>query len=80
MTRPAPGAREPNRVTMSAVAERAGVAQSSVSRVLNDHPNASPALRQRVLAAMAELGYEVDMLASGLRRARPAASASSYAT
>jgi LacI family transcriptional regulator, galactose operon repressor len=50
------------------VAERAGVAQSSVSRVLSDHPDVSPVMRNRVLDAVSALGYEPDMLAQSLRR------------
>lgn len=50
------------------VAERAGVAISSVSRVLSDHPSVSPAMRERVLAAAQELSYQPDMLARSLRR------------
>ncbi len=55
-------------VGVKAVAERANVAISSVSRVLTDHPAVSPEMRKRVLAAAAELGYEPDLLAQGLRR------------
>lgn len=54
-------------VTIRDVAERAGVALSSVSRVLSGHPDASPRMRERVEAAAAELGYEPDMLAQSLR-------------
>jgi LacI family transcriptional regulator len=50
------------------VAERAGVAMSSVSRVLTDHPDVSPRMRQRVLAVVEELGYEPNLLAQSLRR------------
>ena len=50
------------------VAERAGVAMSSVSRVLTDHPDVSPRMRQRVLAVVDELGYEPNLLAQSLRR------------
>ncbi len=53
---------------MREVAEKAGVAMSSVSRVLSDHPDVSPAMRTRVLAAVDELGYEPDLLAQSLRR------------
>ncbi len=56
------------RVNMRAVADRAGVAMSSVSRVLSDHPDVSKAMRQRVLAAVDELGYTPDLLAQSLRR------------
>jgi len=50
------------------VAERAGVAISSVSRVLSKHPDVSEPMRERVLAAVDELGYEPDFLAQSLRR------------
>jgi LacI family transcriptional regulator len=56
------------RVNMREVAERAGVAMSSVSRVLSDHPDVSKAMRQRVMAAVEELGYQPDLLAQSLRR------------
>lgn len=52
---------------MKAVAERAGVALSSVSRVLSDHPDVSAVMRNRVLDAAASLGYEPDLLARSLR-------------
>ena len=52
---------------MKAVAERAGVAISSVSRVLSDHPDVSESMRARVLDAVAALGYEPDILAQSLR-------------
>lgn len=55
------------RPTVRAVAERAGVAISSVSRVLNDHSDVSEALRARVMAAVAELGYQPNLLAQSLR-------------
>ena len=53
---------------MQEVALRAGVAPSSVSRVLSDHPNVSAVMRHRVLDAVAALGYEPDLLAQALRR------------
>lgn len=52
---------------MKAVAERAGVAISSVSRVISGHPDVSDSMRDRVLEAVAALGYEPDMLAQSLR-------------
>lgn len=55
---------------MKDVAKHADVALSSVSRVLNDHPDVSSEMRARVLLAVAELGYEPDLLASSLRRGR----------
>jgi LacI family transcriptional regulator len=55
---------------MKEVAERAGVAMSSVSRVLSGHPDVSPRMREVVMAAVNALGYRPDMLAQGLRRGK----------
>jgi LacI family transcriptional regulator len=55
---------------MREVAERAGVAMSSVSRVLSGHPDVSPKMRHVVMAAVRDLGYQPDMLAQGLRRGK----------
>lgn len=49
------------------VAKLAGVSQSSVSRALNPDRYASEELRARVAAAVAELGYEPNLLAQNLR-------------
>ena len=56
------------RAGMRDVADRAGVAMSSVSRVMSGHPDVSPAMNERVLRAVAELDYQPDMLAQSLRR------------
>ena len=53
---------------MREVADRAGVAMSSVSRVMSGHPDVSPAMSERVMRAVAELGYQPDILAQSLRR------------
>ncbi len=53
---------------MRDVARRAGVAVSTVSRALNDHPYMSDELRLRVLEAARTLDYRPDMVARGLRR------------
>jgi LacI family transcriptional regulator len=53
--------------TIFDVAKHAQVAASSVSRVLNDHPDVSSGMREKVLAAAAELGYKPDFLAKSLR-------------
>lgn len=45
------------RPTIQMVAELAGVSRRTVDRVLNDRPHVNEAVRQRVLAAMRELGY-----------------------
>lgn len=56
------------KATLGEVARRAGVAPSSVSRVLSGHPDVSPGMRERVLSITAELGYEPDLVAQSLRR------------
>lgn len=66
----APSSGPPDRrasVNMRAVAERAGVAMSSVSRVLSGSPGVSEVMRHRVLDAVAALGYERNPMASSLR-------------
>ena len=57
----------PHRISIRDVAERAGVAVSSVSRALSSHPDVSPAMRAKVLAAVRDCGYEPDVLARSLR-------------
>ena len=54
------------------VAARAGVSRQTVSRVLNDHPEVAAETRERVIAAMAELGYRMNNAARalGTRRSR----------
>jgi LacI family transcriptional regulator len=54
-------------VTIHDVARRAGVAVSSVSRVLSNHPDVSSAMRTKVEAAARELGYSPDPVAQSLR-------------
>lgn len=46
-------------VTVKDVAKRAGVSPSTVSRVCNNHPSISRETRDRVLEAVAQLGYEL---------------------
>ncbi|WP_158564355.1 LacI family DNA-binding transcriptional regulator [Jiangella anatolica] len=59
--------RRSRRPSMRIVAERAGVAVSSVSRVLSGHEDVSSVMRNRVLDAVAAIGYERDLLAQSLR-------------
>ena len=49
------------------VAERAGVAVGTVSRVLNDHPSVTAEIRARVKAVIEELGYRPDPFARSMR-------------
>ncbi len=60
----------PRRPAMADVAQRAGVSHQTVSRVLNDHPSVRPETRERVLAAIAELGYRRNRAARALATAR----------
>lgn len=55
------------RVGMKDVAKRAGVSLSSVSRVLDNHADVSDVMRNRVMDAVASLGYTPDPLARSLR-------------
>jgi LacI family transcriptional regulator len=55
------------RPTMVDVAARAGVSLKTVSRVVNNAPHVQPQLAERVLAAVAELGFRRNHLASSLR-------------
>lgn len=54
-------------IKIKEVAELAGVAPSSVSRALNDHPDVSPEMKARVVAAAQQLGYQPNFLAQSLR-------------
>jgi LacI family transcriptional regulator len=53
--------------TIREVAKRAEVSVSTVSRVLNDYPFVSDAVRSRVLQAMEELDYRPDVAARSMR-------------
>lgn len=57
-------------VTMHDVARRAGVSVKTVSNVVNDYPHIRPATRERVMGAIAELGYQLNASARNLRRGR----------
>lgn len=52
------------------VARVAGVSYQTVSRVVNDMPDVHPATRERVLAAIAELGYRRNLSARALKTSR----------
>lgn len=55
------------RVSIRDVAERAGVSIGSASRVVNGAANVAPELRERVRAAIVELGYRPNHAARSLR-------------
>jgi len=55
-------------VQIKDVAARAEVSSATVSRVLNGDPRVASARRERVLAAIEELGYQPNRVARSLRR------------
>ncbi|WP_235523066.1 LacI family DNA-binding transcriptional regulator [Cellulomonas sp. Root485] len=57
-------------VTMHEVAARAGVSIKTVSNVVNGYQYIRPATKERVEAAIADLGYQVNISARNLRRGR----------
>src|SRR5665648_928254 len=58
--------RAPMRPVMTDVARLAGVSQKTVSRVINDAPNVSANVRERVTAAIESLGYRPNAAARAL--------------
>jgi LacI family transcriptional regulator len=58
------------KLTIRQIATLAGTSRSSVSRVLNNHPNVSPEVRQQVLDVIAETGYQPDPIARSLSNRR----------
>ena len=54
------------RVTADDVARKAGVSQSTVSRVLNNYPFIKDSTREKVLSAISELGFTRDEIARSL--------------
>lgn len=57
-------------VTMRDVARLAGVSVKTVSNVVNDFPHVSPTTRERVRAAIDELGYQMNFTARSLSLGR----------
>ena len=70
MTRPETRPASPRRPTMVDVAKRADVALKTVSRVVNNEPAVASELVDRVLAAIAELGFRRNDIARNLRSLR----------
>lgn len=60
-------------VTLHDVARLAEVSIKTVSNVINDYPHVRPATRQKVEAAIAELGYTPNLTARNLRSGRTGA-------
>jgi LacI family transcriptional regulator len=57
-------------LTLEDVAKMAGVSRSTVSRVVNDHPNVKDEVRKRVKLVIAETGYEPHAAARSLAARR----------
>jgi LacI family transcriptional regulator len=64
------GEKGPAKVTIHDVAARAGVSIATVSRVLSASRPVSLELRDRVVAAVEELGYQANLLGRALRQGR----------
>jgi len=58
------------KLTIRHIAKLAGVSRSTVSRVINDHPNVSPETREQVLQVVAETGFHPDPVARSLSSRR----------
>src|SRR5207302_10979328 len=68
------------RITLQSLADRLGCSAKTVSNAFNRPDQLSPAMRERVLAVAAELGYPgPNPLAAGLRRGRVGAIGFAYA-
>jgi len=58
----------PRRSTIQDVARVAGVAVGTVSRVTSNNPTVDPAIREKVLSAIAMLGYRPNAVAQSMRK------------
>ncbi len=61
------------RITITDIAEEAGVSKQTVSRVLNNRPDVSSDTRERVQAIIDRWGYQPSQLALNLSRGRTSA-------
>ena len=57
-------------LTLKDIARKAGVSRSTVSRVINNHPNVSKSARQRVTDIIRETGYHPNVAARSLAMRR----------
>lgn len=63
---PATGRTGSANLTLEEIGRRAGVSRSTVSRVLNDHPDVRAEVRERVEAVIADTGYQPNQAARAL--------------
>lgn len=54
------------RLTLEEIGKIAGVSRATVSRVINNHPNIRPEVRERVKKVIAETGYQPNLAARSL--------------
>jgi LacI family transcriptional regulator len=59
-----------SKLTVEQIAKLSGVSRSTVSRVINHHPNVKPRVRQRVMEVIAETGYHPNPAARSLASRR----------
>lgn len=62
-----PRRHHPDGLTSRSIAALSGVSQTTVSRVLSNHPNVSPSTRERVLRVLDETGYSPSAAARAMR-------------
>lgn len=55
-------------ITIRDIARRAGVSNSTASRVINNVGNVNEDLRRRVISVVAELGYQPSAIVQGLSK------------
>jgi len=70
MSRSVAKSRSANRVTLKDVAKKAGVSAITVSRVVNDYAGVREQVRQKVAAAISDIGYIPNRSASALASSR----------
>jgi LacI family transcriptional regulator len=58
-------------LTLEEVAKLAGVSRSTASRVINNHPNVRPEVRERVWEVVRQYGYQPNPAARALASQRP---------
>lgn len=64
-------------LTLTQIAELAGVSRSTASRVINERPNVRPEVRERVWQVIREHGYQPNLAARSLALQRADANVSS---
>lgn len=58
------------KITLKQVAKLAGVSLTTASRVINNRPNVSPEVRERVWRIIKEIGYQPNQAARSLAAQR----------